>query len=51
MDSAAYEEIGPQSYASTGTNGSNSNGEDFVERKDKDGNVMMGVNGLPKKWR
>ncbi|GMH98717.1 hypothetical protein TrVE_jg470 [Triparma verrucosa] len=52
LDSAAYEEIGPQSYASTGTNGSSSSAtEHFVERKDKDGNVMLGANGLPKKWR
>eukprot|EP00518_Triparma_eleuthera_P018789 CAMPEP_0197558238 /NCGR_PEP_ID=MMETSP1320-20131121/18791_1 /TAXON_ID=91990 /ORGANISM="Bolidomonas sp., Strain RCC2347" /LENGTH=92 /DNA_ID=CAMNT_0043119533 /DNA_START=324 /DNA_END=598 /DNA_ORIENTATION=+ len=50
LDSTMYEEIGPTSYASTGTDGSG-HGENFVERKDKDGNVIMGANGLPKKWR
>ena len=48
LDSTMYEEVGPMSHASTGTDGSNG---EFVERKDKDGNIIVGSNGLPKKWR
>ncbi len=46
--SAEYEEIGPASLCSTGTNGSEA---DFVERKDADGNLLKDKDGRVIKWR
>jgi hypothetical protein len=48
LDSQMYEEVGPASRASTGTEGSDSN---YVERKDKSGNVLVNEKGVPIKWR
>mmetsp|Transcript_10237 Transcript_10237/g.21021 ORF Transcript_10237/g.21021 Transcript_10237/m.21021 type:complete len:200 (+) Transcript_10237:158-757(+) len=49
LDSNMYEEVGPHSMASTGTEGSD--GPKIIERKDKDGNVIVNEKGVPIKWR
>ena len=52
LDSNMYEEVGPMSRASTGTEGSDNEGAPkTITRKDKEGNVICNEKGVPIKWR
>ena len=51
LDSNMYEMVGPDSRASTGTDGSDNGGPNTVTRKDKQGNVLCNEKGVPIKWR